>query len=337
MMKAIVVRGGNSGGEAGVGAEGLVLGEVEKPVVGAGQVLIKVVATSVNRPDVMQREGKYPPPAGASEILGLEAAGVVEEVGEGVTEWKGGERVMALLEGGGYAEYAVAWAGHAMRIPEGMDFVRAACVCETYLTAYLNLFLTAGVEERGSVLLHGGGGGVNTAGVQLCGALATETRVFVTASSGKVGRVKELGADEVIDYQREKFAERVRELTGGRGVDVILDHLGGAYFADNMRCLAVGGTLLLIGLMGGSKAEFNIAHAMVKRQRIIGSVLRSRPREEKAGIIARFGEVVLPLMAGGRVVPLVSEVMPLGKAGEAHRAMEGSEHFGKIVLEVGDG
>lgn len=321
------------------GPEMMVCGEAERPRPGAGQILIKVAATSVNRPDVMQREGNYAPPKGESEILGLEAAGTVEVVGDDVTRWQAGDRVMALLGGGGYAEYALAHADHAMAIPPGMDYHQAACVCETYLTAYLNIFMIAGLENHRTVLLHGGGGGVNTAAIQLCRQLTPRSTVIVTASGGKVERVKQLGADEVINYQRESFADRVGAITnkrgtGKRGADVILDHIGGPYLEPNLQCLAVGGTLMLIGVLGGRTAEFNLALVMVKRQRIIGSVLRSRPLAEKAAIIAKFAEAVLPLMADGTITPLISEVYPLEKAADAHRAMEASSHFGKIVLVV---
>ena len=318
------------------GAEMMVFGDAERPAVGEGQILIKVAATSVNRPDVMQREGNYAPPKGESEILGLEVAGTVEALGGNVSRWRVGDRVMALVGGGGYAEYAAAHAGHAMAIPENMDFHQAACVCETYLTAYLNLFLIAGLANNQSVLLHGGGGGVNTAAIQLCKQLVPGGSVIVTASGGKVERVAQLGADEVIDYQTESFSPRVKEITGKRGVDVILDHIGGPYLAPNMQCLAVGGTLMLIGVLGGVKAELNLALTMVKRQRIIGSVLRSRPLAEKTAIIEKFAETVLPLMADGTISPLISEVYPLEKAADAHRVMEAGGHFGKIVLAVGD-
>jgi len=326
-MKAILLK--NFGGP-----EMMVFGDVETPVPGDEQILIKVSATSVNRPDVIQRTGNYAPPKGDSEIMGLEVAGVVESLGKNVTQWEVGDRVMALIGGGGYAEYAVAYADHAMAIPENMNFDQAACVCETYITAYLNIFMLGGLENNQSVLLHGGGGGVNTAAIQLCKQLVPDTDVIVTASSGKVDRVTELGADFVIDYQTESFADRVRERTEKRGVNVILDHIGGPYLGPNMKCLAVAGTLMQIGVMGGVAAELNLALAMVRRQRIIGSVLRSRPLSEKADIISKFAGTVLPLMAEEKILPLISSVYPLQQAADAHRAMEASSHFGKIVLAV---
>jgi len=361
-MKAILLDGFG-------GAECMRYGEAARPVAGDGQLLIKVAATSVNRPDVIQRQGNYPPPPGESEILGLEAAGAVAEVGDGVDGWRVGDRVLALLAGGGYAEYAVARADHAMPLPTGMDLAHAACVCETYLTAYLNLFLIAGVgggailppipPQRGggdnggspltpppagrqTVLIHGGSGGIGTAAIQLCRALADNSaRIIATAGAANLARVAELGAHTVIDYRAGDFADTVREATDNRGADVILDHIGAPYLRSNMRALAVGGTLLLIGVLGGAKAELNLAQAMVKRQRIIGSVLRSRPPAEKAALIARFAATVLPLFAAGdgdgagpQITPRIAAEFPLAQAADAHRAMEAGGHFGKIVLTV---
>jgi putative PIG3 family NAD(P)H quinone oxidoreductase len=316
------------------GPEVLKLGEVDRPVPGAGQVLVRVAATSVNRADTVQRMGNYPAPPGDSEILGLEAAGVVEEVGPDVSGFGTGDRVMTLVGGGGYAEYAVAYASHLMPIPSNLSFEQAAAISEVYITAYLNVFMLGGLRDGETVLLHGGGGGVNTAGIQLAKALRSGARVFVTASSGKLDRVRELGADLVIDYRAENFAEAVREHTSKRGVDVILDHIGAPYLAPNLECLARGGRLVLIGVMKGAKAELNLATLMVKRQHIIGSVLRSRPVDEKAAITAEFTKTVLPLFADGTIEPLIHTVLPLSDAAEAHRMMEASEHFGKVILAV---
>ncbi len=301
---------------------------------GPGRVLIRVHATSVNRPDVIQRQGHYPPPPGESPILGLEAAGTVEAVGTGVTGFPHGERVFALLGGGGYAELAVAHAGHVMRIPPTMSFEQAACICETYLTAYMNLFLYARLADGETALLHGGGGGVTTAAMQIVKALAPRTRLLVTASTGKVERVKALGADVVIDYKREDFADAVQRHTEKRGVDVILDHLGGAYLEQNVRSLAVGGRLAVIGVMGGRKGDLDIGRVLASRLSILGSVLRPRPVEEKTAIVHAFERDVMPYFAAGRIVPLVHHVYPLEQAAEAHRAMEAGEHFGKLVLRV---
>ena len=314
------------------GAEVLQIGETEKPSPGMDQVLIKTEATSVNRPDIMQRQGNYPPPKGESEILGLEAAGIIEAVGPAVQNFVVGERVMALVSGGGYGEFVCAYETHLMRIPQLMDFEEAACVCETYLTAYLNLFLLGKLNGKKSVLLHGGGGGVNTAGVQLCKTLAPETIVIVTASPGKVIQVKNLGVDLVIDYMTEDFSKVVRDFTNGQGVDVILDHIGGMYLNKNMKALAVGGRLLSIGIMGGAKAEINLALLMVKRQQILGSVLRSRPIKEKGELIAKFNETVVPHLSKRKIMPLIHHVYPIEEVAEAHRVMEASTHFGKLVL-----
>ena len=324
-MKAVLMNGGG-------GAEVLHVGEADKPRAGDGQVLIEVAATSVNRPDIVQRLGNYPPPPGESEILGLEVAGTVVELGPGVDTLTVGDRVIALVGGGGYAQYATAHAGHVMRIPDALSFEQAACICETYITAYLNLFMLAELADGETVLLHGGGGGVNTAGLQLCKALVPTSRVIVTASPGKVDRVRELGADLVVDYRSEDFAAVVHGYTKKAGAAVILDHIGGPYLEGNLRSLGVGGRLVLIGVMGGPKAEFNLARLMVKRQRIIGSVLRPRSIAEKAAIIKEFDRVVMPLFASGRIAPLIHEIYPVERAADAHRTMESSSHFGKLVL-----
>jgi len=324
-MKAIILK------DFG-GPEMMEFAEVDTPSPKGDQILIKVMNTSVNRPDVIQRQGNYPPPPGDSEILGLEVAGTVEAVGTDATRFKIGDRVVALVGGGGYAEYALAYEEHAMTIPDSVSFEQAACICETYITAYLNLFMLAELEGKNSVLIHGGGGGIATAAIQLCKALSAETTIIVTASSGKLERVSAQGADHVIDYREQDFAEEIRRITEKRGVDVILDHIGAQYLEANMRSLAKAGTLMLIGVMGGIKAELNLATMMVKRQRIIGSVLRSRPVTEKAAIINQFESEVMPLFAAGTIEPLIDTRFALKDAAEAHRMMEKSGHFGKIVL-----
>jgi len=316
------------------GPEVLEIGDTAKPEPGEAQVLIKVAATSVNRADTIQRMGHYPAPKGESPLLGLEVAGTIEALGPGVDGFEIGDRVMSLVGGGGYAEYAAAYASHLIRIPAAMSLEQAACVCETYITAYLNVFMLGGLTDGDSVLLHGGGGGVNTSGIQLCRALTPASRVFVTASPGKLERVAALGATDVIDYKTQDFAEVIRGATSKRGVDVILDHIGGRYLASNLAALAVGGRLVIIGLMGGAKAEINLGLLMVKRQQVIGSVLRSRSVAEKAAIVRLFTEAVMPLFEHGAIEPLIHTVMPLAAAGDAHRMMEASEHFGKIVLKT---
>jgi len=326
-MKAILLDGFG-------GAERMRLGDAPAPRPEAHQVLIRVAATSVNRPDVIQREGHYPPPPGESEILGLEAAGTIEAVGEDVRGLTPGQRVAALLGGGGYAELAVADARHVVPIPDSVSFEEAACLCEAYITAYHNLFIGARLADGEWVLLHGGGGGVTTAGMQLVAALAPASRMIVTASAAKLRRVADLGAHTVVDYRSEDFVDAVARATNGRGVDVILDHVGGPYLERNMKALAVGGRIALIGIMGGRKAEIDLGRLLVKRQELIGSVLRPRPADEKARIIARFRDAVMPLVAERRIVPLIDRVYRLEEAAEAHRRMERGEHFGKIVLRV---
>ena len=316
------------------GAEVLQVGEAENPVPGKHQVVVKVAATSVNRADIIQREGNYNQPPGDSPILGLEVAGVVDELGAGVLGFKTGERVMCLVGGGGYAEYASAYASHLMKIPKSMSFEQAACVSETYITAYLNVFTIACLKDGETVLLHGGGGGVNTSAIQLCKTLMPDVTVLVTASTGKTDRVRALGADHVIDYKTEDFAEAVRTFTSKKGVDIILDHIGGKYLTQNLKSLAVGGRLAIIGLMGGAKSEINLAPLMVKRQQILGSVLRSRPVDEKTRITEEFSQNVLPLFAAGHIKPLIHQVLSLEEVAEAHRIMEASAHFGKIVLTL---
>ncbi|AJE04118.1 NAD(P)H-quinone oxidoreductase [Geobacter pickeringii] len=327
-MKAVLLNGFG-------GLEVLTVGEVERPKPAEGQVLVKVVATSINRPDLVQREGKYPPPPGDSEVLGLEVAGTIEELGPGVTGWQVGDRVMSLVGGGGYAEYAVAYANHLMRIPESMSFEEAACVCESYITAFLNVFMIGGLKDKNTTILHGGGGGVNTAGIQLCKALVPNTKIIVTAHPAKMERVKELGADLVIDFtQTPDFSEAVKEFTAKKGADVILDHVGAKYLAPNMNSLAYAGRLVIIGIISGIKAELNLALMMVKRQQIIGSVLRSRPVKDKGEIVAEFTKTALPKFADRTIVPIIEKVFPLDQVVEAHRMMEEDKHFGKIVLKI---
>ena len=317
------------------GPEVMKFGEADKPAPKSGEVLVRVHASSVNRPDIVQREGKYPPPAGDSEILGLEVAGVIDALGPDVSGWQVGDRVMTLVGGGGYAEHAVAYAIHLIPIPESMSFEEAACVCESYITAFLNLFMVAGLQDGETVLLHGGGGGVNTAAVQLCKALVPKSKLIVTAAPEKLERVAALGVDLVIDFRANPdFSEIVKEFTGKKDVDVILDHVGAKYLAPNMSSLAYKGRLVVIGVISGIKAELNLAVMMVKRQQIVGSVIRSRPVAEKGEIVAEFTRRALPRFADRTIVPIIEKVFPLEQAADAHRMMEADKHFGKIVLKV---
>jgi len=327
-MKAVLMSGFG-------GVEVLSVGAAEKPEVKAGQVLIKVVATSINRPDLVQRAGNYPPPAGDSPILGLEVAGTVAELGTGVSNCQVGDRVMTLVGGGGYAEYAVAYASHLLPIPASMSFEEAACVCESSITAFLNVFMIGGLKDGNTVLLHGGGGGVNTAAIQLVKALTPKCKIIVTAHPSKIERVKALGVDLVIDYTTTPdFSGAIKEFTAKKGVDVILDHVGAKYLAPNMNSLAYAGRMVSIGVISGIKAELNIALMMVKRQQIIGSVLRSRPVADKGEIVAEFIKTALPKFADRSIVPIIEKVFPIEEVVAAQQMMEEDKHFGKIVLKV---
>lgn len=309
----------------------LQVGDVTSPTLEAGQVRIRVAGAGVNRADLLQRQGMYPPPPGASEILGLECAGVVAEVGAGVDGLRAGERVMALLPGGGYAEEVVVHAGSAMRVPEGLSLEEAAAIPEVFLTVFLNVFQIGGLPRGGALLVHGGGSGIGTAAILL--ARAAGARVFVTAGSEqKCARCRELGADLAVNYREASFKDAVREATQGEGVDVVLDHIGGPYLADNLASLRVGGRLIEIGLMGGAKAEVNLGLLLARRLSVIGSTLRTRPEHEKAELAAAFVARFGADLAAGRIRPVVDRVLPFERAGDAHRAMKASEHFGKIVL-----
>jgi putative PIG3 family NAD(P)H quinone oxidoreductase len=328
-MKAVLLDGFG-------GVEVLKVGVAEKPAPKENEVLVRVMATSVNRPDLVQREGKYPPPPGDSEILGLEVAGVIEALGTNVSGWRVGDRVISLVGGGGYAEYAVAYANHLMPIPDSMSFEEAACVCESYITAFLNIFILGEFKDGQTAILHGGGGGVNTAGIQLCRALAPNSKLIVTAAPEKMERVRQLGADLVINFRETPdFSELVKEFTGKKGADLILDHIGAKYLAPNMNSLAYKGKLVVIGVTSGIKAELNLALMMVKRQQIIGSVLRSRPVSEKGEIVAEFTRRALPRFADRTIVPLIEQTFTIDQVVDAHRMMEEDKHFGKIVLKIG--
>lgn len=319
------------------GVDVLKVGEIDRPVPKEGQVLIKVVATSINRPDLVQREGNYPPPPGDSEILGLEVSGTIAEIGAGVEGWMVGERVISLVGGGGYAEYAVAYASHLIRIPETLSFAEAACICESSITAFLNVFMIGGFQDGQTAILHGGGGGVNTAAIQLCRALTPNSTLIVTAHPDKMERVRELGADMVINYiENPDFTDLVKEYTNKKGVDLILDHVGAKYLGPNMKSLAYKGKLVVIGVISGIKAELNLALMMVKRQQIIGSVLRSRPVGEKAEIVNEFTRRAMPKFADRTIVPIIEAEFSIDQVVEAHRMMEEDRHFGKIVLKIAD-
>ena len=311
----------------------LKLGDAPDPVPGPAELLIKVKYAALNRADLMQRQGFYPPPPGASPILGLECAGEVAAVGREVSGWRAGDRAMALLPGGGYAALAVVDHGSAMHVPTALSDTEAAALPEVFLTAFLNLFMLAGVKAGDSVLIHGGGSGVGTASIQLLGR--SNARSIVTAGSdSKCEQCLRFGADVAINYNSGPFAPTVRAATGGRGADIILDSIGGAYLAQNLEALANGGRLVLIGLMKGARAELDLATVLRRHLRILGSTLRTRPAAEKAAIVsaflARFGDA----LEAGQLRPPVYKTLPLAEASLGHRMMQASEHFGKIVLQV---
>lgn len=309
------------------------LGDAPDPALGPGQVRLRVRAAGVNRADLLQRQGLYPPPPGASEILGLECAGEVAELGTGVTGWKRGDRAMALLGGGGYAEQVVVDAGSLLPVPAALSLEQAAALPEVYLTVFLNVFQLGGLAEGGAVLVHGGGSGIGTAATQLA-KIAGASVVVTAGSDAKCRRCRELGADVAVNYREGDFVAAAKAATGGRGVDVVLDSIGAPYLARNLEALAVAGRLVLIGLMGGAKAEINLAQLLARRLQLIGSTLRARPVAEKAALVAAFRASFGPALEQGRFAPVVDRVLPLAEAAEAHRAMKASEHFGKIVLRV---
>jgi len=328
-MRAILVR---EPGDETV----LALGDAPAPPLEPADVRIRVRATSVNRADLLQRQGMYPPPPGASTILGLECAGEVAEVGPEARGFRPGQRVMALLAGGGYAEEVCVHHGSVLPVPDDMSDDEAGAWPEVFLTAFSNLFMP-GLGALGTgegALVHGGGGGVGTAAIVLLREAGQPCYVTV-GSPEKAERCLALGATAAIDYRREDFPARIAELTAKQGVDVILDHIGAKYLEQNLRSLAVGGRLVEIGLMGGAQAEVNLGLLLVRRLAIIGSTLRGRSIAEKAAIVSALRDRFGDSLAAGRLRPVIHSVLPLAEAGAAHRLMKSSEHFGKIVLHVG--
>jgi putative PIG3 family NAD(P)H quinone oxidoreductase len=312
--------------------EVLVAGVRATPEPGPAELLVRVEAAGVNRPDLMQRQGKYPPPPGASDILGLELAGTVERVGASVSRWRPGDRICALVAGGAYAEYCVVPDPQALPIPSGLDRVHAAAVPETYFTVWTNLFERGRLREHERVLIHGGTSGIGTTAIQLARAFGAQ--VIATAGSpDKCAACERLGA-QAINYRTTDFVEAVRDLTNGSGVDVILDIVGGSYLPRNLECLAKDGRLVQIGLQGGNKVEINLATLMQRRLTLTGSTLRPRSVEEKGAIARQLEARVWPLLSAGSVRPLVHRVYPMERAAEAHRALESGDVIGKVVLAM---
>ena len=316
------------------GPETLVPEERPVPSPGAGEILVKVAAAGVNRPDVMQRKGLYPPPQGAPDIPGLEIAGEVVAVGAGVTRWKTGDQVMALVIGGGYADYCLSHESHALAVPEGLSMAEAAAIPETFFTVWHNVFERGGLKSGETLLVHGGSSGIGTAAIQL--AKAFGARVIVTAgSSEKCDACRKLGADVAVNYKTEDFVVATKEATGGNGADVILDMVGGDYIERNYEAAAVEGRIVQIAFQGSPKANVDFRRVMLKRLHHTGSTLRSRSVADKAAIADAIAQKVLPLIASGQARPVMDSTFPLAKAAQAHARMESSAHIGKIVLTTG--
>jgi putative PIG3 family NAD(P)H quinone oxidoreductase len=315
------------------GAEVLSLADLPEPQPGPGEVAIAIVASAVNRADLLQRQGNYAPPPGASDVLGLECSGTIATVGEGVTDWEVGDECCALLAGGGYADRVVCAAGQVMPVPAGVSLVDAAALPETACTVWSNAFMVAGLRRDEWFLVHGGAGGIGTMAIQL--AAAVGARVMTTAGSAdKLEQCAALGAEVTIDYKQQDFVAEVLGATDGHGADVILDNMGAAYLGRNVDALATEGRLVVIGMQGGTKGELDLGKLLRKRGAVIATALRSRPVEGKAAICAAVVEHVWPLVADGTVRPIIGARIPLAEAGRAHALMESGESSGKILLTV---
>jgi putative PIG3 family NAD(P)H quinone oxidoreductase len=305
--------------------------EVPDPVPGPGEVVIDIAAGGVNRADLMQRQGLYPPPPGAPTYPGLECSGRIRAVGDGVTDWRPGDEVCALLAGGGYAEQVLVPAGQVLPVPPDVSLTTAAAFPETACTVYANVFLLAGLKAGETLLVHGGGSGIGTMAIQLGKAFGA--RVACTAGSEqKLARCRELGADITVNYRDTDFAETLLDATGGAGADVILDIMGASYLARNLAALATDGRLVIIGRQGGSRAELDLGVLQGKRASVHATTLRSRPAEQKAKVVAAVRDSVWPLIGTGQVKAVIDRELPMTQAPQAHRAMAASEHIGKILL-----
>ncbi|GGN03920.1 NAD(P)H-quinone oxidoreductase [Streptomyces fuscichromogenes] len=316
------------------GPETLVWDEVPDPVPGTGEVLVEVVASAVNRADIMQRQGYYDPPPGASPYPGLECSGRISALGPGVSGWSVGDEVCALLAGGGYAEKVAVPAGQLLPVPEGVDLKQAAALPEVVCTVWSNVFMIAHLRPGETLLVHGGSSGIGTMAIQLGKAIGT--KVAVTAGTKeKLDFCAELGADILVNYREQDFVAELKQATDGAGADVILDNMGAKYLERNVQALAANGRLAIIGMQGGVKGELNIGALLSKRAAISATSLRARPLSEKAAIVAAAREHVWPLIAQGRVRPVVDRELPMADAAQAHRVVEASEHIGKVLLVTG--
>jgi putative PIG3 family NAD(P)H quinone oxidoreductase len=315
------------------GAEVLQVVEVPAPEAGEGEVVVDVVASAVNRADILQRQGNYASPPGATQVLGLECSGRIASVGAGVSRWQVGDEVVALLSGGGYAEQVAVPAGQVLPVPDGVDLRTAAALPEVAATVWSNVFMLAGLQPGETLLVHGGSSGIGTMAIQL--AVALGARVAVTAGTAeKLERCRELGADVLVNYREDDFVEAVRTATDGRGADVVLDNMGAAYLGRNVDVLATNGRLVVIGLQGGVKGELNLAQLLGKRAAVLATSLRARPAAEKAAIMAAVEEHVWPLVQQGTVRPVVHQVFDLADVRDAHACVEDSGHVGKVLLEI---
>jgi NADPH2:quinone reductase len=315
------------------GPDALVAQRRPVPKPGVGELLVKVAAAGVNRPDVLQRQGNYAPPPGATDIPGLEIAGEVVASGGQAGPWKTGDKLCALVAGGGYAEYCLAPAPQCLPIPRGLDLIQAAAIPETFFTVWTNVFERGALKPGEVLLVHGGTSGIGTTAIQLAAQLGS--RVIATAGGAdKAAACRSLGAERAVDYRQEDFVAAVMEATQGKGANVILDMVGGDYFARNLKCLAVEGRVVQIAFLKGSKVELDLGPLMVKRQTITGSTLRPRSVAEKGAIANALKDRVWPLIEAGRVQPILYKTFPLTEAPAAHRLMESSAHIGKIVLTV---
>lgn len=315
------------------GPEALKVVEMPDPTPGPGEALIRVAATALNRADLMQRKGHYPPPPGASEVLGLELAGTVIALGPGAGGWRVGDEVMAVVSGGGYGELAAVPASCLLPTPTGVPLIDAAAIPEVFTTVYDNVLLRGRLAAGETLLVHGGSSGIGTAAIQL--ARRAGARVLVTASSeAKLEAAQRLGAEAGIDYTTQDFVAAAREATGGRGMDVILDVVGGRYLARNLDALAIEGRLVIIGLQGGAKSEVDLGQMLSRRLSVAASSLRTRSVEEKAALAERMRREVLPGFSDGSLRPVIDRVLTLDEVAEAHRLMDAGDHIGKIVLQV---
>ena len=301
-----------------------------------GEVLIRVAHAGVNRPDCIQRAGHYPAPPGASPILGLEVAGEIAALGEGVEGWQVGDRVAALTPGGGYAEYCIAPAGHCLSVPDGLPLEEAAALPETLFTVWHNVFQRGCAKPGESLLVHGGTSGIGTMAIMLAKAFGM-TAIVTCGSEEKCEAARQVGADHAIDYKQSDFVEEVKRITGGKGVEIVLDMVSGDYVARNLKCLAESGRHVTIAVLGGPKAELNMAYVMSRRLVLTGSTLRPRSDGFKAALCREIAEHAWPLVADGTIRPVMDERFPLAEAAAAHARMEGGDHIGKIVLDIASG